>query len=395
MIQRSTNSQEAEPRPGETATRLLPPVLVDTAAAFADFLDAVSHEGRLALDTESDSLYRYFYRVCLIQVSTVSTDYLLDPVRLPDLQPLGRIMADPAVEKVFHAAENDIVLLKRDFAFDFNHIFDTMIAARILGRRYVGLAALLQEYFGVELDKRVQLTDWGRRPLTTEQLSYARMDSRYLLSLANLLADDLRSEHRWREAQEAFAELPGLVYVEKPFDPEGFWRAKGVRELSPAEIAVFRELYLWRDKQARAMNLPAFKVLTDQMLHHLSQEQPQRIEALRLNPRQASRFGPALLEAIARGRTAPPPSPPRRSNGEGRPDPEVVARYDRLRAWRARRASERGVEPDIVLNNETLLAIARAQPEDVDALASLRVMGPFKLGEYGADIVRVIVDSSR
>ncbi len=117
-----------------TVVQQLPaPILVDTPAAFDAFLQVLSTENRLALDTESDSLYRYFYKVCMIQVSTGSIDYLLDPLRLPDLRPLGQFLADPSIQKVFHAAENDVLLLKRDFKFSFDNIFDTMLAARILG----------------------------------------------------------------------------------------------------------------------------------------------------------------------------------------------------------------------------------------------------------------------
>jgi ribonuclease D len=367
------------------------PVLVDTPTAFAAFLQALAAEKRMALDTESDSLYRYFYKVCLIQISTPAADYLLDPLRLTDLKPLGRFLADPAVEKVFHAAENDILLLKRDFGFEFSHVFDTMLAARILGRRGVGLAALLGECFGVALDKRVQLTDWGRRPLTRQQLSYARLDSRYLLPLRDLLAQELQARRRWREAQETFAELPDLSYVEKSFDPDGFWRSKVVRDLRPTELAIFRELYLWRDQQARALDQPPFKVLTDQVLGQLSQEQPARLGDLPLNARLADRFGPALLQVIARGRAAAAPPPPaRRYNGDGRPDPAVSARYDRLRAWRGQRAEARGVDPDIVLTNETLMAIARACPDSSEALAALGVVGAWKLEEYGPDLLRIV-----
>jgi ribonuclease D len=387
---------EEKPLQHNTLVQQLPaPILVDTPAAFDAFLQVLSTENRLALDTESDSLYRYFYKVCMIQVSTGTIDYLLDPLRLPDLRPLGQFLADPSIQKVFHAAENDVLLLKRDFKFSFDNIFDTMLAARILGRRGVGLAALLREHFGVELDKRVQLTDWGHRPLTGQQLSYARLDSRFLLPLCDLLTEELHAKRRWREAHEAFADLPDLQFVEKPFDPEGFWRSKEVRDLRPSEIAIFRELYLWRDQQARTLDQPPFKVMSDQMLFILSQEQPHSLDSLPLNPNQTRRFGTAILAAIARGRVAPVPQPPaRRTNGEGRPDPEVAARYDRLRAWRTKRATARGVDLDVILNNETLMAVARACPTDMDALTALGVMRSWKLAEYGPELLAIVGSGS-
>jgi ribonuclease D len=371
--------------------RKSPPVLVDLPESFDLMLGGLAGEPILGLDTESDSLYRYFHRVCLIQVSTRQTDYVVDPLSLPDLAPLGAMLADPGVEKVFHAAENDILALKRGLGFEFAHVFDTMLAARILGYRRVGLAALLHEKFDVELDKRTQLTDWGRRPLTPEQLNYACLDSHYLLSLRDLLKEELVARGRWREAQETFATLPDTPYVAKSFDPEGFWRCREARDLNPSELAVLRELYLWRDGQARAMDRPPFKVASDQCLVRLSREQPGRLSELHLGGWQVRHFGGAILAAIARGKTAPPPQPPNRHpNREHRLDPTTVIRYDRLRAWRGQRAAERGVEADVVLTNEALLTIARAMPTSLGMLEELAVMGPWKLEEYGNDVLAVV-----
>jgi len=378
-----------EKAPG--ADRRSPPLLVDFPESFDLMLGGLAGEPILGLDTESDSLYRYFHRVCLIQISTRQADYVVDPLSLPDLAPLGALLADPGVEKVFHAAENDILALKRGFSFEFASVFDTMLAARILGYRRVGLAALLHEKFDVELDKHTQLTDWGRRPLTPEQLNYACLDSHYLLSLRDLLKDELVDRRRWREAEESFAGLPEISYVAKSFDPEGFWRCREARGLNPTELAVLRELYLWRDGQARAMDRPPFKVASDECLVRLSREQPGRLSEVHLGGWQIRHFGGAILAAIARGRTAPAPQPPNRHpNREHRLDPATLTRYDRLRMWRGQRAAERGVEADVVLTNEALLTIARGAPTSLKSLAELAVMGPWKLEEYGADVLAVV-----
>jgi ribonuclease D len=372
--------------------RQLPPaVLVDSRASFDQMMAVLREQPAVALDTESDSLYRYFYRVCLIQISLPEMDYLVDPLRVPDLEPLGALLADPAYQKVFHAAENDIITLKRDFGFSFANLFDTMVAARILGWRQVGLAALLEKHFGVTLDKRTQLTDWGQRPLSKTQLSYARFDSHYLLPLRDLLTAELQRRGRWREAQESMASLAAVTYVEKPFDPDGFWRIKGARDLQPGELAVLRELYLWRDGQARAANRPPFKVIGDDSLLRLSQRQPRHLSDLRLSERQVDHYGDSLLAVIRRAQDAPPPQPPaRQRGGNGRPDPSVTARFDRLRTWRANRAAERGVEADVVMTNDALMAIARTAPPTLEELASLEILGPWKLEEYGAELLEVL-----
>lgn len=373
------------------AAALPPPVLVDSPAGFDRMIEALVAQPAIALDTESNSLYRYHYRVCVVQISTVDTDYLLDPLRLRDIAPLGAVLADPTIQKIFHAAENDILMLKRDFDFSFANVFDTMLAARILGWRQVSLAALLLQHFGVELDKHTQLTDWSQRPLTAAQLSYARLDSRYLLPLRDRLTEALREKKRWREAQDAFEGLPKIQYVEKPFDPDGFWRMKRARDLSPREMAVLRELWLWRDDQARLLDRPPFKVLGDDTLVQIAQSQPEQPFELPISPRQIDHHGVGLLQAVARGMTAPPPAPPARvHNGNGRPDPQVQVRFDRLRAWRAQRAAEREVDADIVMNNDALMTIARAAPNSIDALTHLGVLGPWKLQEYGAELLRVL-----
>lgn len=371
--------------------RLHSPQLVDTPPAFDDMLRALAGAPAIAVDTESDSLYRYFHKVCLIQISVPEADYIVDPLRLSDVAGLGMIMADPRTEKVFHASENDILVMKRDFGTTFANVFDTMIAARILGWTRVSLAAVLEQRFGVTLDKRAQLTDWGRRPLTPEQLRYAALDTHFLLPLREVLERELRARHRWREAQEAFAALPEVEYVEKPFDPDGFWHSKVVRALQPAELAVFRELYLWRDAEARARDCPPFKVMNDEALARLSREQPRRLDDLPRSTRRDATVSGAILHAVARGRGAAPPAPPRRSRDDTqRPDPAAVALYDRLRAWRSARAAERGVDADVVLTNQALMTIARAAPVGVEQLAALGVLGAWKLEEYGSDLLAVV-----
>jgi ribonuclease D len=369
-------------------------VLVDNPAQFAALAEHLRAQPRIAIDTESDSLYRYFYKVCLIQISTIDADYLVDPLALPGVAELAPIFANPAIEKVFHAAENDILMLKRDFDFRFVTIFDTMVAARILGWPRVSLASVLSERFGVTLDKHAQLTDWGRRPLNEDQLAYARLDSHFLFALSDLQDAELAAHGRRREAQAAFTEIAAVSYVDRPFDPEGFWRMKGARDLRPADMAVLRGLYLWRDAEARRLDRPPFKVLGDDALVRFSQHPPRALRELHLGAWQARQFGPALLDAIDRALTAPPPQPPPRQNGNGRPDPAVTARFERLRAWRTRRATERGVEPDIVMNNEALMAIARAAPVSVAAIGELAVLNDWKIEAYGAELLAELASTS-
>ncbi len=380
---------------------LPPPVLVTRSDQLTDLLERLRREPVVAVDTESNSLYAYFYRVCLIQISILEADYLIDPLAPGlDVSPLGDLFADPSVEKVFHAADNDILMLQRDYRFCFVRCFDTMLAARILGWRQVGLAAILEERFGVRLDKSLQRTDWGRRPLTTEQMAYARLDTRYLLPLRERMLAELRARGRLEEAREAFAALENLTWVEKPFDPEGFWRIEGARGLSPRALAVLRELYLFRDAEARRQNRPPFRILSDQALINLAVAQPQSADALRrVAPRigsaSARRWLRALLAAIERGGAAPPPLPPQRYTNGSKPDEETLARFEALRAWRAQKAQARGVDPDVIATNEALMTLARLAPRTEEEFLRARVWGPWKQRTYGPEVLRVLTDLQR
>jgi len=385
-----------ESRPGGRHDLALPTV-VTTPDGLQDLLHALSGAPFVAVDTESNSLYAYYHRVCLIQISLAEADYLVDPLAV-DVAPLGEFFGSLSCQKVFHAAENDILVLKRDYGFAITNVFDTMAAARILGWPQAGMAAILSERFGVYQDKQLQRTDWGKRPLTPAQLVYAQIDTHYLLPLREEQIAELKSRRRWDEAQEHFDRLASLTWEDKPFDPNGFWRLDGTRDLTPRELAVLRELFLYREQQAQRLDRPPFKVFDNRLLISLSRAQPTSPAVLRRVPGMtaylAQRFGDDMIQCIARGRKAEPPEPVRRmSNGGGRPDPRVTARYDSLRAWRTERARQRGVDPDIVLANDALMAIARLAPTSLADLQASDIMGPWRLQEYGPDILELLAEA--
>lgn len=373
-----------------TLPQLPPPHQVTTPDQLARMVDILQQAQRFALDTESNSLFAYYHRVCLIQISTDNDDYLLDPLALEDLTPLRALVAKPGIEVTMHAAENDLLLLHHDFGFLFGQVFDTLWAARILGWNKPGLASILKEHFGVVLNKKMQRADWGKRPLTEEQLQYARLDTHYLLPLRDQLELDLRNAGRWEEAKEVFANLVNIRWEEK--DPLTIWRISGVRDLTSQQLAVLQALFEWREKRAQQRNLPPFKVLRNETLVSLAQNQPSTPHALRQTPftprRLPNHLVRQLLQAIRQGQTMPPPTPPPRAYNNRRPTDAEQARYERLRAWRTRAARARGVDPDVVLTNHMLMALARAHPTDMDALQATELLGPWKLKTYGPDILK-------
>ncbi|MFO7321622.1 MAG: HRDC domain-containing protein [Chloroflexota bacterium] len=357
----------------------------------ARLAERLRNEPLVAVDTESNSLYAYRERVCLIQISTRTEDYIIDPLIIADMQPLGPLLADPAVEKVFHAAEYDLICLRRDYGFVVNNLFDTMVAARVCGHKQVGLGSLLSEFLDVEIDKSHQRDDWGQRPLPPDSLLYAQMDTHYLPVLRDRLADELTRLDRWGEAQEAFHEATQVTTPDTSFDPEGYWRIGLPNQLTRRQMAILRELYLLREQIAEKRDLPPFKIFTDKTLVQLATIAPQTNGDLRgvpgMTAAQVRRYGRALLRAIERGSKARLPDPPERSPAA---DPEIVDCYTMLREWRKNRAQERGVESDVIISREALWTLAHRQPETLDDMRDIQGLGPWRLETYGPELLDIV-----
>jgi ribonuclease D len=369
----------------------LRPALVTSQQDLTALLDDISSQPIIAVDTESNSLHAYRERVCLIQFSIPGRDYLVDPLGEIDLSPLAIVFSDPAKEKIFHAAEYDVMTLRRDFGYTFEHLFDTMWAARILGWPKVGLGSILQSTFGVHTNKRFQRYNWGKRPLDREAQIYACRDTHYLLRLRNLQADVLKQRGRWEEAQEVFAEVATSETSRRTFDPESFRRIKGASKLAPRQQAILYQLNIWRDREARRQDRPPFKILGNGTLVTLATSQLRSTADMAgirgLRPHHIRRYGQDILRAIKlASRTkppSPPPPPPRHSRAE-------MKRFRALQTWRKEMGLRRGVDPDVIVGNPVLWALAEQNPGTVEAMAGIAGLGPWKRKTYGADLLGVL-----
>ena len=366
------------------------PIWVDNPAALAVMVHTLEQQPTLAVDTESNSLHAYREQVCLIQFSTPDNDYLVDPITLADLSPLGPLFNSPAIEKVFHAAEYDIICMRRDFGFDFANVFDTMIAGRILGKQEVGLAAMLEAQFGVVLDKHFQRADWGLRPLTPPMLAYARLDTHYLLPLHECLRVELQENQRWSLAEEDFNRVCLSNGHASENGLEAFWRITGAQDLEPKKAAVLRELCHYRDGQAQLINQPPFKVLSNRALLEIAQTTPRFIQELDLLPsmsaRQVRKHAKGLLNAVQRGLASPPVKRPPCK----RLDDQVMKRMENLHAWRKRTAQMLHVESDIALPRDVLNDIAVRNPSSLPELAGVMASVPWRFECYGAELLKLI-----
>jgi len=251
--------------------------VIETASQFADMMEQLSHARYIAIDTESNSFYAYHERICLIQISTVSNDYILDPLALKDLGPLGRILGEPNIEKIFHAASNDVLGLKRDFQFKVETLFDTAIACKLLGYKQLGLAKILEQHFGVMLNKKWQRYDWGKRPLKEEQLVYASLDTHYLISLRHNLASNLVTNNLWDTAKEAFEKASEQELQVRTFHPEAFIQIHGAQLLDPKGKRILKALYIYREREAQRRDRAPFRILSNETLVRLAHIRPQSI----------------------------------------------------------------------------------------------------------------------
>jgi ribonuclease D len=354
-------------------------------------------EAVIAVDTEADSFYHYFDKTCLVQIGTSRGIYLIDPLALggpAELAPLAPVFASKKIRKVFHAAEYDLFVLKRDCSFEFENLFDTMISAQLLGYPAVGLAALAKHHFGVSLPKDEQRSDWSSRPLRENQMVYAAADVMYLARLADKLEAQLVGAGRLDWAHQEFESLIRRTWPAREFDGVGYLRIKGAKALDPTSLSVLRELYLMRDKRAREVDRPPFKVLGNRTLMEIAQVKPSTNGELAdmkgVTELILRRLGREILVAVARGARAPH-EPLRRVGGvRRRMDRRTERRLNRLKRWRQTRAKELALDPGVLCPNTGLEAIAWRNPAKASDLIDVPELKRWFVTGFGGEIVEAL-----
>ncbi len=368
---------------------LPPPIWVNTKQLLQQLIDDLAAQSRVAVDTESNSLHAFREQVCLMQFSSSNADYLVDPLTLKDLSALAPIFADPNIEKIFHAAEYDLVCLRRDFGFTFANLFDTMQAARVLGYPAVGLDRLLGDKFRIQMDKRHQKADWAERPLSKEQIHYARLDTHYLFNLRDALEKELNASERLQFAKEDFVRACLVEEQKQKINGESWERFSGRKDLSLRELTIVAQLCKWRDREAEKLNRPPYKVIMDDVFVLLSKNPPEQkvdLSAVGLSEKQIRLWGDSVLAAIRRGISAPLVE---RKQAEVRND-AFLRRLEKLKVWRKKIGLEMGVESDVILPKPYLSAIAENPPNDVNELAFIMKETPSRVEKYGVQILKVL-----
>ncbi|HSD49997.1 MAG TPA: HRDC domain-containing protein [Candidatus Methylomirabilis sp.] len=355
----------------------------------------------MGLDSEADSLHGFPEKVCLVQVADqAGAVSLVDPLSIRDLSPLASSLADPGVVKVFHGASYDVSSMKRDFGFEFAGLFDTMIAAQFLGLSELGLAALLERFFGIPPRPSRQKDDWARRPLSQEQEAYAVEDVQHLIPLRERLLAELRERGRdaWvREECEALAALPAARRV---FDPEDYLRVKGAKDLDGRGLATLRELFVAREAWAQEAGRPPFKVLGNDVIVGIAGGRLRTPQDLRripgCSPKVIQRYGERIIAAIARVERIPEaelPTYPRLK--KPRVPPAVQRRIEALTRWRAREAERLGLDPGLLLPRRLIEQLAEQDSLDQQTLGRIPGLRRWRIETFGSELLEILGTAAR
>lgn len=375
---------------GNTDTALY----LDKASDVERFLNDLSDVRQLALDTEGASFHRFLDRIYLLQLSTRDRNAIIDPLPIGLPVKLGALLEDNNVEVVFHDADYDLRLLHQDYGWHVTNIFDTRVAAQLLGIKSFGLAALLEQFFDVKLDKKHQRADWSMRPLPADMLEYAVQDTRFLLQLRDHMKSELERRGRWHWAQEEFARLEGTRW-DAETEMDGFLRMKGARDLTRRELAVLREVSNWRDKVAEQMDRATFRVMGNEVLFELARLAPRNVSELspiKGMPRgMIERGGADLIAAIRRGLEVPEAALPKFPRGQRwNKDRDFDDRVTRLKAVRDAAATRLELDPGVLCSRERLENIARSGARTLDDLEKVPDLRRWQIEEMGADFLQAL-----
>lgn len=367
---------------------------LDNEEATGNFLDDISGVREIAVDTEGASFHRFIDRIYLLQITTREQSAIIDPLPLAGLERLGSILEDQEVEVVFHDADYDLRLLHQDYGWNVNHIFDTRVASQLLGIKAFGLAALLEQFFGVKLDKKHQRADWSLRPLPPGMLDYAAQDTRYLLDLRDHLKARLEKLGRWEWAKEEFARLEGTKW-ESDDNSDAFLRIKGARDLTRRELALLRELVPWRDSVARDIDRATFRVMGNEVLLDIARtapKTPKDLSGLKGMPRGIlDRGATAILSAVQRGLEVADehlPKFPRAAKWEREDD--FDDRVSKLKSVRDAAATRLLLDPGVLCSRERLESIVRKRPGSVGDLEDVIGLRKWQIGEMGEDFIAAL-----
>lgn len=367
-----------------------PAILVEDLTQLSQMVIDLSQFSRIGVDTESNSLFEYEEKICLIQFSTETTDYLLDTIKLRELDQLRNLFRSEKIEKIFHAAEYDLMCLKRDFSFEFNNIFDTMIASRILGYSSIGLSSLIKIFFDITVDKKFQRANWGKRPISEEMHLYAQLDTHFLIELRNILFKKLEENNKLDLAKEDFRRITDVDAFVNNKNHENYWRIIKGNSLTQQQESVLIELYYLRENLAKLSNRPPFKVFSNQAIINIAKKLPKDLNQLRsidhFTPKLIQKYGEKVILAVNQGLSKNNCS----KKDKFKPNPSYLRKYEVLKQWRKQKGYELSVESDIILPKEHLEQLAHLKQCDLHNIQTIMYNIPYRFNKFGEEILSLL-----
>jgi ribonuclease D len=367
---------------------------IDTPEALEAAYRNLSRAHRISVDLEADSLYHFQQKVCLLQMATNGSNYVIDPLAIPDLSPLKPLFIGENIQKIFHGADYDVRSLHRDFGIEIHNLFDTELASRFLGITETGLEAVVRQHLNVCLDKKYQKKDWSKRPLPTEMIDYAAGDVMYLLPISTNLIEDLKRKNRLDWVAEECVYLSQVRSVSNENEPL-FLKVKGAGRLSPRELAALENILIFRRETARKKDKPLFKIFSNRAALALSTSRPDSLKTLRdtniLSPRQHGMYGQNIIDAITEAMELPDdklPVYPR--NRTPRPPANVEPRKKALQKWRNDKADALLMDAGLICNRNLATRLAILNPRSMNEIEACEEMKGWQKKAFGEEIVAVL-----
>jgi len=369
-------------------------ITIDSISKLREFTSGLAGQRIIGVDLESDSMYHFKEKVCLIQIASAQATAIIDPLQIKNLSLLEPLFRRADIQKVFHGADYDVRSLYRDFRIAVNNLFDTELACRFLGFKESGLNAVLKKKYNIQLDKKNQRKDWSKRPLPEDMVAYAAKDVHYLIPLAKSLQQELIQKGRLSWVQEECNYLSGVRPAPVESDPL-FLGFKGAGKLSPRGLAVLEELLQLRRKIARQQDKPLFRIIGNKSMLMLTDARPlsrrKLLETGALGSKQVDRYGKDVIAAVKKALHRPVKDLPKYPRKSAPMVPAIVAkRVKELRNWRDLLAKKLQIDPAIICTKAQISALAVQRPESVDSLSKNNDLKTWQVAEFGKDIVDIL-----
>ncbi|MDP6962555.1 MAG: ribonuclease D [Planctomycetota bacterium] len=345
-------------------------VMVTDAATLSAAVELWSAAGVIGVDTEANSFFAYHERLCLVQVSAGDQDWIIDPIALgDDMQLMAALLEDPKVIKVFHAAEFDLMLLKKEMGVEVKGLFDTQVAMTFLRHQKTGLAALIESYYGVKLSKDEQRSNWGKRPLSDKQIAYARIDTHFLVDLYNKLRPELEEQNMVAAAYGEFERQMSEILSPASPSPDRYLKLKGARKLNPSQLAKLKAVFELREEIASSKDIPPFKVLSNQGLIGIAETNPRSLKQLAeisgVGWKVAKRLSKKIFETLGNVADEVIETKVKKvSQAERRARQIRRENTDALKVWRTAVANELDLPSERLIHRRQLEEIANALPQN-------------------------------